>query len=152
MGVSFFFFWLVFIFDWSLKYFQGSSPKNPIQTLQCNSSFEWRCSSTCKAMVKSTLVYIISDTEKSLEFEWTANHFVKNTNLHVILIGKRKTTLTSYLDSLDVSCEFVTDEDTPSSLLKVWRVFWILKRIKPSVKMIWLIALLSSLFFKNWWL
>lgn len=84
-------------------------------------------------MKKGRLVFIVSDIEKSLEFEWVANHFVKVTDLHFILIGKRKTKLEFHLKSLGVPCEFVTDESTPSTLLKVLQVFLILKRIKPLV-------------------
>lgn len=84
-------------------------------------------------MVKPSVVYIISDVDKSLEFEWTAKYFSSRLELQFIIIGNSKTNLADYLQSMNIKCEFVTDEKYPHYLQKIWRTYWILKTIRPVI-------------------
>lgn len=84
-------------------------------------------------MKRKKIIYIVSDIDKALAFEWTAQYLVPHVDLFFILIGKKNTTLFSYLKSISVACEVIADADYPANLNKWLRIYSILKREKPDV-------------------
>lgn len=84
-------------------------------------------------MAAKKLVYIISDVEKSLAFEWTADHLMGWSDLFFLLIGKGGTPLTGYLDRRGVRYAVVSDVEYPSMLRKWIQVFKILRLERPAV-------------------
>ncbi|SKC77239.1 glycosyltransferase family 4 protein [Ohtaekwangia koreensis] len=83
-------------------------------------------------MTKKKVIYIISDIEKSLSFEWTAKHLALKFDLLFILIGKEKTALSSFLESMDIRVEIVSDEKFPSYIKKWLRIYSILQLERPA--------------------
>jgi len=81
--------------------------------------------------LKRKIVYIVSDVEKSLAFEWTADHFKTRADLFFLLIGKRNTALTAFLEQAGVRYQVVADEDGGSFLSKWLTVLSVLRRERP---------------------
>ncbi len=84
-------------------------------------------------MKKRKVTYIVSDVEKALAFEWTAQSMISEVDLFFILIGKRNTPLSSYLKENNVSCVVVSDEEQPGNLNKWLKIYAILRTEKPDV-------------------
>ena len=84
-------------------------------------------------MKKRKVTYIVSDVEKALAFEWTAQSMISEVDLFFILIGKRNTPLSSYLKENNVSCVVVSDEEQPGNLNKWLKIYSILRTEKPDV-------------------
>jgi glycosyltransferase involved in cell wall biosynthesis len=83
-------------------------------------------------MTKKKVIYIISDIEKSLSFEWTAKQLVLKFDLLFILIGKERTALSSFLESMNIRVEVVSDERYPSYIKKWLRIYSILQLERPT--------------------
>lgn len=79
------------------------------------------------------IVYIISDVEKSLAFEWTADHLVSRCDLFFILIGRCDTPLTRHLNDLGVRYDVVSNDAYPSMFRQWWQVFRLLRRERPAM-------------------
>ncbi len=84
-------------------------------------------------MKKRKVVYIVSDVEKALAFEWTAQRLMSEVDLFFILIGKKNTQLSYYLRKNNVSCVVISDEDLPGNFKKWLRIYSILQTEKPDV-------------------
>lgn len=84
-------------------------------------------------MMGKKVVYIVSDIEKALGFEWTAFHLASRLDLSFILIGKKDTPFITYLQQINVPYTEVTDEMYPSVFKKWIRIYFILKAQKPDV-------------------
>jgi len=82
-------------------------------------------------MSKRKLIYVVSDIEKSLAFEWIANHFQSRFDLFFLLIGRSNTPLIFYLKKLQIRYALI---DTSSSTIKKWwKVFSLIRRERPDI-------------------
>lgn len=81
--------------------------------------------------MKKTIVYIVSDTDKSLEFEWTASLLVAMRPILFILIGKENTQLYQYLKAVNVPVIDVPDRLYPSFFGKLLKLYFLLRTTKP---------------------
>jgi glycosyltransferase involved in cell wall biosynthesis len=84
-------------------------------------------------MKRKKVVYIVSDIDKALAFEWTAKCLAPYVDIFFILIGKKNTTLFNYLKSTGIACEVIADDDYPANLKKWIQIYRILRREKPDV-------------------
>jgi glycosyltransferase involved in cell wall biosynthesis len=84
-------------------------------------------------MKKRKVVYIVSDVEKALAFEWTAQRLISEVDLFFILIGKKNTQLSYYLRKNNISCVVISDEDLPGNFKKWLKIYSILQTEKPDV-------------------
>ena len=82
---------------------------------------------------KTSVVYIISDIDKSLGFEWAASELKKSTVLNFILIGNEGTTFERYLAAANITYVTISDSKYPGNLSKFIRVVRVLLRIRPNV-------------------
>lgn len=79
------------------------------------------------------LIYIVSEVDKSLHFEWITPFLKAEFQLSFILIGKRDSYLEQFLKSemvevLSIACFRKSD------LIKVWfKIFWKLLKSKPDI-------------------
>jgi glycosyltransferase involved in cell wall biosynthesis len=79
------------------------------------------------------LIYIVSDINKSLHFEWITPYLQQRFDISYILIGSKDTELEKYLISIKVKCDVVT-YTSKKDLLRVWfKVFNILRRENPHI-------------------
>ena len=84
-------------------------------------------------MDNKKLVYIISDINKSLAFEWIAENFNRKFKLFFVLIGAESTDFSAFLRQHQIRYEVVSCS-TYKSLLQRWmRIFVILKRERPDI-------------------
>jgi glycosyltransferase involved in cell wall biosynthesis len=80
------------------------------------------------------LIYIVSDINKSLHFEWAASFLSTDFALTFILIGQPNTHLEKYLRERNVKTYLVKFNHSKLTLLPVWlRVFWILINERPNI-------------------
>jgi glycosyltransferase involved in cell wall biosynthesis len=79
------------------------------------------------------VVYIVSDIEKALSFEWLARGLKPSVDLAFILIGKEGTALEKYLREIGVQVYVVSDRQYPGHIRKWPRVFRLLKDLKPAI-------------------
>jgi glycosyltransferase involved in cell wall biosynthesis len=79
------------------------------------------------------LVYIISDVDKVLAFEWITPFLSQKFDLTFILIGKKNSALAKFLLSNKVSCQEVSDLDYPSWAAKWVQTFRLLFFLKPTI-------------------
>ncbi len=84
-------------------------------------------------MAKRKLVYIVSDVEKSLAFEWTAEHLKNRFDLFFLLLGEKKTPLMQFLDDSSIRYVVVATADYPSRLKQWFKVFSVLRKEKPAI-------------------
>lgn len=84
-------------------------------------------------MSKRKIVYIVSDIDKALGFEWVASHLITKFHLSYILIGKKDTPFQNFLMEKGIKCYVVADVDYPSYLRKWLKIYSILKRERPHV-------------------
>jgi len=84
-------------------------------------------------MAKKKLVYIVSDVEKSLAFEWTAEHLRSRFDLFFLLLGKKETPLTHFLDASSIRYGVIADADYPSRIKQWFLIFGVLRREKPAI-------------------
>ena len=69
-------------------------------------------------MIRKKIVYIVSDIEKSLAFEWTARELSKNHDLFFLLIGKNNTPFSKFLTESQIEYTVVDDKVIPSFFRK----------------------------------
>src|SRR5690348_5405178 len=80
------------------------------------------------------LIYIVSDINKSLHFEWAASSLSTEFALTFILIGQPDTHLEKYLREQNIKTYFIKFNHSKLTLLPVWlRVFWILIKERPNI-------------------
>jgi glycosyltransferase involved in cell wall biosynthesis len=84
-------------------------------------------------MTQRKVVYIVSDVDKALAFEWTALHLSAKVDLVFILIGSENSALARYLLSISVKYFEVPDAKYSMSIRKWFRIFSILKSERPAV-------------------
>ncbi len=65
------------------------------------------------------VVYIVSDIDKALAFEWIAERLPDCIHLSFILIGKKNTALESFLQERHLTYYVIADEDHPSFLARI---------------------------------
>jgi glycosyltransferase involved in cell wall biosynthesis len=82
-------------------------------------------------MKKRKVVYIVSDIDKSLAFEWTTQYLKPHIDLFFILIGKKKTVLSGYLQNAFVPYEVIADDDYKSNLQRWLQIRSIIRRERP---------------------
>jgi glycosyltransferase involved in cell wall biosynthesis len=84
--------------------------------------------------VKRRVVYIVSDIDKALAFEWIAERMNKEVvELSFILILQKPSALASYLDKKSVPCHTLYYTNKKNLALVFWKIYQILKQEKPSV-------------------
>lgn len=79
------------------------------------------------------VVYIVSDIDKALAFEWIVERLSGSIHLAFILIGKKNTALEAFLKGRKMTYHIVADEDYPSFLTRTWKVIRHLRSMKPDV-------------------
>jgi len=84
-------------------------------------------------MKRKKIVYILSDIEKSLAFEWTGDHLKERVDLFFLIIGRSGTPLTEYLDRSNIRYVVLSDADYPSKAGKWWHVFQTLRHERPDI-------------------
>lgn len=77
------------------------------------------------------LVYIISDIDKALAFEWISISLKKKFSLSFIIIGKEKTALSEFLEREEIACFNISDAEYPSWIAKWIKIFRLLGELKP---------------------
>jgi glycosyltransferase involved in cell wall biosynthesis len=84
-------------------------------------------------LIQQKLIYIVSDIDKALAFEWVGEYLQKDYDLQFILIGSQNSQLQEYLSQLPVKCHVVSDAAYPTMIAKWWRVVRILFQEKPDI-------------------
>lgn len=83
--------------------------------------------------MKKKLMYVVSEIDKSLHFEWIAPPLAKKYDLKFILIGKRETHLSAFLKAHGIPF-FEFDYQGSKSLPSIWiGVFRTLQKEKPHI-------------------
>jgi glycosyltransferase involved in cell wall biosynthesis len=82
---------------------------------------------------KTKLVYIISDIDKALAFEWLTIRLRAKFELAFILMGKRNSGLALWLKENHVNLYEIADNQFPSKFSKWFQVFRILKNKRPDI-------------------
>lgn len=84
--------------------------------------------------MKPKVLYIISDIEKALAFEWIAEHLSRDKmDLKFIVIGRDNTPLVNFLRQKNVLLSVIPFSGK-SDLIKAWKVlFMIIRKYKPEV-------------------
>lgn len=82
---------------------------------------------------KKKIVYIISDIDKALSFEWTVDGLKTDLNLTFILIGKEQSQLSRFLTQQSVPFFEISDNQYRSWFQKWVRIFRLLLLLKPDV-------------------
>jgi len=81
-----------------------------------------------------TLVYILSDINKSLSFEWTATELDKNKyDLRFILLNPGPSQLEDFLKEKNIPVERIICKGKKDWLLAWWKLYRYLKKWKPSI-------------------
>lgn len=84
-------------------------------------------------MTKKRLLYIVSDIDKALAFEWTSLFLKSRYDLTFILIGKQSTTLEKYLNAIGVPCYVISDDEYPGHFSKWFRLMKYLRQLRPDI-------------------
>lgn len=84
-------------------------------------------------MKKTKVVYIVSDIDKALSFEWISVQLNQKFELSFIIIGKENSLLARFLESINIPVYQVTDGKYPSWITKWLSVFRILFVTRPHV-------------------
>lgn len=77
------------------------------------------------------VIYIISDIDKALSFEWIALGLQSKFDLTFILIGKEGSDFSFFLKRHSIKCYEITHGGYKSRFAKWWAVFNILRKEKP---------------------
>jgi glycosyltransferase involved in cell wall biosynthesis len=81
--------------------------------------------------MNTRMLYIISDIEKSLAFEWIAGRF--ENDLTFILIGKRSTSLSKFLIQHSINVVEISDQEYTTWMTKWIGVFKVILKLNPQV-------------------
>jgi glycosyltransferase involved in cell wall biosynthesis len=84
-----------------------------------------------EALGRKKIVYIISDIDKALSFEWIAQKLVDRWNLVFILIGDKKTQLALFLAKESVPFYEISDAQHRNWFSKWAKIFRLLSSLKP---------------------
>ncbi len=84
-------------------------------------------------MSKKKIVYILSDIDKALAFEWITRELSRKYELFFLLIGNENSQFEAYLTRINIRYALITDTPTQSFLEKWLKVFLILRKEKPHV-------------------
>jgi len=82
---------------------------------------------------KLKVLYIISDIDKALAFEWVALGLSRKFDLSFVVMGKSGSEFSIFLKTHDIRFHEISNEKYPSKLSKWLCVFKILKKEKPSI-------------------
>jgi glycosyltransferase involved in cell wall biosynthesis len=82
---------------------------------------------------KIKVVYIISDIDKALAFEWLGQYLKSTFDLHFVLIGSQRSKLSVELSNLGISVSEVYAKSKISMALALMRVLIILGIVRPHV-------------------
>src|SRR5579859_3821636 len=77
------------------------------------------------------IVYLVSDINKAISFEWVASSLRSKFNLTFILIGRPASELSKFLKLIHVECIEISDEETPQRWRQWIKIFIILRAKKP---------------------
>ena len=84
-------------------------------------------------MRRLKLIYIISDIDKAMPFEWISVRLMVDFNLSFILIGKRDPQLRTFLVAHNIPTVIISDDEFPSHWSKTARMFKILQKERPDI-------------------
>jgi glycosyltransferase involved in cell wall biosynthesis len=83
--------------------------------------------------MKTRLLYIVSDIDKALAFEWIANHLPVRFDMAFLLIGKSDTALIKYLSNKGIRHYVIGDKPGDNFFLKWLKVLRIIRKEKPHI-------------------
>jgi glycosyltransferase involved in cell wall biosynthesis len=83
--------------------------------------------------VKKRLVYIVSDIDKALAFEWLTDALKSKYDLQYILIAKENSQLEQFLKTKQIQYYRVDVPSRIPSLTTMWKVRSILRKINPDI-------------------
>lgn len=83
--------------------------------------------------IKKTVVYIVSDVDKALAFEWVATHLSYKYDLSFILLCKKDTQLEKYLVDCGIRCYVISDNSHPGLVRKWLRLLSVLRKLRGDV-------------------
>lgn len=86
-------------------------------------------------MKRKRILYVISDIEKAMAFEWVNDKLDRNKfDLYFVLIGiRRSTPIEIHLKQQNSKVECILYGNMPTLLIVWWRLLLIINRIKPEV-------------------
>lgn len=84
-------------------------------------------------MKRPKLVYIISDIDKALAFEWVALGLVGKFDLFFVLIGKQGSRFSEFLKKNSIRYYQIEETHFPKTLGTWFRLFWILWKENPCI-------------------
>lgn len=84
-------------------------------------------------MNRQRLLYVISDIDKALAFEWISSFFKSKYELTVILIGKRNTAFENYLASIEVPVSVIADDEHAGNFSKWLALIKYIRMIRPDI-------------------
>lgn len=93
----------------------------------------WTPFDLTQGMIKKKIVYIISDIDKALAFEWMATGLKDKYNLSFVLIGKTGSRFLGFLKLNNIFFYEVSDQHFPSTIGKWIKVLALLKQEKPDI-------------------
>lgn len=82
-----------------------------------------------------TILYIISEIDKALEFEWTAEHLKDDFNLHFILLNptSENPALAQFLASWNIPCNIIAYKNKIEIPKIILSLYHHIKKIKPDI-------------------
>jgi glycosyltransferase involved in cell wall biosynthesis len=97
-------------------------------------------------MSKKKVVYIISDIDKALAFEWISIGLRERFDLLFVLIGNANPELANFFESNHIQHTILSDQQYPTALQKASQLFRIFIKVKPDVihSHLWRANLLSQ--------
>ncbi|MBX7126689.1 MAG: glycosyltransferase family 4 protein [Cyclobacteriaceae bacterium] len=79
------------------------------------------------------LLYIVSDIDKALSFEWVAKYFASRYELVFVLIGKQGTALEGYLKQTGVAHKVLADSRYQSAPALWWALWRVIRDERPDI-------------------
>ena len=79
------------------------------------------------------VIYVVSDIEKALAFEWIAKGLKDEVNLSFVLLGKKNSSLSIFLKNLGIPVFEINGDQHGSRLSQWFRLLFILWHKKPDV-------------------
>jgi glycosyltransferase involved in cell wall biosynthesis len=86
-----------------------------------------------EVMIKKKILYVISDIDKALAFEWMTTGLKDKYNLCFVLIGKSGSKFSAFLQLNSISFYEISDNQFSSTIRKWIRLLSVVKREKPEI-------------------
>lgn len=83
--------------------------------------------------LREKIVFVVSDVDKALAFEWTVPRIGDFYEVYVILIGEENTSLGKYLDAVGIRVIEINNNEFSGNLTKWLRLCRVIGRIKPDI-------------------